>query len=112
LPSAQTNGAAQLEESKIKQVTISRIRFQVRLLFGQLFNLAGVPGLVRECSYSGSAAKAEITVKQGGLFTIISVNGLDIYFHRLTGSIDGVGSMSYCKPDQAHESTELPDLPE
>ncbi len=96
----------------IHQAILSRIRIYVRLFFGNLFNLAGVPGLVRDCNYSGSAGKAEITVKQGGLFTIISVNGLDIYFHRLTGSIDGVGSMSCCKPDQAHESTELPVLPE
>ncbi len=34
---------------------------------------------------------AAISVRTRDLFTIITVNGLDIYFHRLTGAIDGVG---------------------
>ncbi len=98
--------------NSILRIFLSRVRIYVRLFFGNLFNLAGIPGLVQECNYSGSSAKAEITVRHGGLFTIISVNGLDIYFHRLTGAIDGVGSMSCCKPDQAHESEQLPELSE
>jgi hypothetical protein len=38
-------------------------------------------------------------VTLGPLFTVVSVNGLDIYFDRLTGAIDGVGSspISDCK---------------
>src|SRR5258707_13000908 len=96
--------------SPIRQI-LSRTRIYLRLFLGGVFNLAGIPGLVRECTYGGSTAKAEITVRHGGLFTIISVNGLDIYFHRLTGSIDGVGSMSCCKPDSTHGSVELPEIP-
>jgi len=92
----------------IYRVILSRARICLRLFGGALFNLAGIPGLVQECHYKGAAAKAEITVSRGKLFTIISVNGLDIYFHRLTGSIDGVGTMSGCKRDQVHESTVLP----
>jgi hypothetical protein len=95
-----------------KLAILSKARLRLRLLLGYLFNLAGVPGLVRECTYSGSAAKAEITVRLSGMFTIISVNGLDIYFHRLTGSIDGLGTMSCCKLDQTHESMSLPELRE
>src|SRR5271157_6028102 len=95
--------------SPIRQI-LSRTRIYVRLFLGGLFNLAGIPGLVRECNYGGTTTKAEITVRHGGLFTIISVNGLDIYFHRLTGSIDGVGTMSCCKSDQADGSAPLPDL--
>jgi hypothetical protein len=99
-------------EKPIHRAILSRTRLYVRLFFGKLFNLAGIPGLVQECNYSGSTARAEITVRHGGLFTIISVNGLDIYFHRLTGSIDGVGAMSCCKLDQVHGSAPLPDLSE
>jgi hypothetical protein len=25
------------------------------------------------------------------LFTIVTVNGVDVYFHRLTGGMDGIG---------------------
>jgi hypothetical protein len=33
-----------------------------------------------------------IQVKAGTLFTCITVNGRDYYFHRLTGKFDGTGS--------------------
>jgi hypothetical protein len=32
-----------------------------------------------------------VRVHLGPLFSVVSVNGLDVYFHRLTGRIDGVG---------------------
>lgn len=88
-PALTRSQVKRLREGYTVRILVSRIRLWMRVLFGRMYNLAGIPGLVSDCSYSG--AKAEITVKQGDLFTIISVNGLDIYFHRLTGSIDGVG---------------------
>jgi len=38
----------------------------------------------------------------GPLFSVVSVNGLDVYFHRLTGKIDGVGfgPARDCKSDE------------
>jgi hypothetical protein len=67
------------------------------LAFGILYNSARVPGLVRECDYQSGVADATIKVRVHDLFTIIEVNGLEIYFHRLTGTIDGVGAMCGCK---------------
>ena len=69
-----------------------------------LYNLAGVPGLVRDCDYEAGVTDATVKVRVRDLFTIVTVNGLEIYFHRLTGSIDGVGVTSDYKPDQAPES--------
>lgn len=63
----------------------------VRLWAGRIFNWAGIPGLVRDCDYEASICKATISVRMGPLFTVVRVNGLDVYFHRLTGEIDGVG---------------------
>jgi hypothetical protein len=80
------------------------IRYKIRVGFGQLYNLAGIPGLMRECEYEAGITDARITVRVRDLFTIINVNGLDIYFHRLTGTIDGVGSMSGCTTASALES--------
>jgi hypothetical protein len=95
----------------ILAITLSRLRIWARLFFGEVFNLAGVPGLVRECRYGSTATTAEITVKHGRLFTVISVNGLDIYFHRLTGSIDGVGTTDSIS-ESVPQSTALPVLSE
>jgi hypothetical protein len=67
------------------------IRYRIRVLLGWLFNLAGFPGFIRECDYEAGITNATIKVRVGALFTIIDVNGLEIYFHRLTGKIDGVG---------------------
>ena len=58
---------------------------------GRVLNLAGLPGFMRECSYSANVCSGEIRVRKYALFTVITVNGLDIYFTRLTGAIDGIG---------------------
>ena len=71
--------------------TISWCRLRIRVLFGILFNLAGVPGLVRDCDYRAGVTDAYVKVRVRELFTIVEVNGLEIYFHRLTGIIDGIG---------------------
>lgn len=44
-----------------------------------------------ECDYRASVVQASVQVKVRELFTIVSVNGVDVYFHRLTGKIDGIG---------------------
>ena len=84
------------------------IRLYAKVMAGHLANLAGFPGFVRECSYSASICQAEIRVRKHDLFTIITVNGLDIYFSRLTGAIDGIGlsPMSCCTVGEAPQSVD------
>lgn len=89
----------------------SWVRLRTRLAFGVLFNLAGVPGLVRECVYEAKVTDAHISVRVRDIYTVIQVNGLDIYFHRLTGRIDGIGA-SGCKLAEAHELELLPVMSE
>ncbi len=71
----------------------------LKIILGQLLNAFRIPGLIAECDYEAGICKANIKVRYGPLFTIISVNGLDIYFRRLTGQIGGVGfnQISDCK---------------
>lgn len=64
---------------------------EIKLWFGKLLNLAGFPAIVRECDYHSPALNADVKVRKFGLYTIITVNGLDIYFTRFTGTMDGVG---------------------
>jgi len=82
---------------------LSLCRLRMLVAFGNLFNLAGIPGLVQECEYRANVTDAHIKVRVREIYTVIQVNGLEIFFHRLTGSIDGVGVMSDCKPGQAPE---------
>lgn len=91
---------------------VSLIRLRARVLAGKIFNLAGVPGIVRDCDYDATVYNARIKVRAGDLFTIITVDGLDIYFHRLTGSIDGVGASNAPSGSllgKVRESMPLPD---
>jgi hypothetical protein len=98
-----------LSTSKSKNSVYSWVRLRVRLALGMLFNLAGVPGLVRDCDYRAGVTDATVKVRVRDLFTIIEVNGLEIYFHRLTGSIDGIGSMCGCTLDSAPQSVVVPE---
>lgn len=66
---------------------------EVKLWVGKLLNVAGFPALVRECDYHSRALNAVVKVRKLGLYTLISVNGLDVYFNRFTGELDGVGSI-------------------
>ena len=67
------------------------LRYWLKFFLGSLLNLAGLPGFTRECDYASRIGSALIRVRVEPIYTIVSVNGLDIYFHRLSGAIDGVG---------------------
>jgi hypothetical protein len=64
---------------------------KIEYYFGMLVNSLGLPGFVQDVEYEAGIHKAGITVKRGGYFTVVSVNGLDVYFRRFSGKIDGVG---------------------
>lgn len=65
----------------------------LRLKFyaGKLLNLIGLPSPVQQSEYESRVLNAQVSVKKSELYTVVSVNGLDIYLGRLTGKIDGVG---------------------
>ena len=50
----------------------------MRVFVGKFLNVAGVPGLVHDCDYVAGITDAKVRVQVGELFTIITVNGLDI----------------------------------
>lgn len=85
----------------------------MKLYLGKLANVAGYPALVRECEYRSPALDAVVKVKKLELFTVVTVNGLDVYFHRLTGAIDGVGANqgACCTLREAPESARSGALP-
>jgi hypothetical protein len=88
------------------------IRLRGRVFFGTVFNLAGFPGFVRNCEYKATVADVQIRVRVGKMFTVITINGLDVYFHRLTGKIDGVGLTAGCTILQAPGAMSSPIRPD
>ena len=81
---------------------------EIKLWFGKLLNLAGFPAIVRECNYHSQALNTDVKVRKLGLYTIITVNGLDVYFTRFTGTMDGVGF----NPASGYTIVEYPGMPE
>src|SRR5262249_19874299 len=63
----------------------------LRLWAGRALNAIGVPGVVRPGTYEAAIAQASVRITVGPLFTVVTVNGVDVYLHRVTGAIDGVG---------------------
>jgi len=61
-----------------------------RKFWGKVANLAGFPIVVRETDYH-SALGVDVKVRTSPLYTIVTVNGVDVYFYRLSGQINGVG---------------------
>ena len=59
---------------------------------GGLVNSIGLPGLVRDGEYRGNMPRCHVQVRRSRAYTVISVNDVDVYFHRFTGRIDGCGA--------------------
>jgi hypothetical protein len=64
-------------------------RLSVLTLAGRILNLAGFPGWIRAGSHCSQFGTVQVRVT--ALYTIVTVNSMDVYFYRLTGGIDGVG---------------------
>lgn len=64
-----------------------------KMYVGIALNALGFPAIIRECEYGGELGN-KVRVRKSPLFTIITVNGVDVYFSRITGTIDGTGMMA------------------
>ena len=68
----------------------NRIRIRWLIACGWLANRTGWPLLIRPTEYS-SKLGVKVSVRRSELFTIVTVDGIEVFFRRLTGRIDGVG---------------------
>lgn len=60
--------------------------------WGGVANRAGYPGLVRAGRWRSEHLEVDVTVRTSRLFTVVTVNGVDVYFYRLSGGYDGIGA--------------------
>ena len=80
--SASTTGATRL------QIVVGRLQEAV----GGLLNRAGVPGVIRPTRVHDELTGMDIEVRVSAFFTVISIDGRDFYFRRVSGEFDGTGS--------------------
>lgn len=91
------------------RAVLRAIRLALRFAIGWLLNGLGFPGFVYDDAYVASSSDTNVSVHRGPFFTVVTVNGLDIYIHRLTGKIDGVGfnPVTYSRAASTPRSVEL-----
>jgi hypothetical protein len=70
-----------------------RIRLGMLRAIGAVLNCAGLPGFVREGLYQ-STGGVRVSVSVNELFTVVCVNGVEVFFYRVSGGIDGIGVRS------------------
>lgn len=92
------------------RVCFRRLVMRLRVLAGTLYNWAGIPGLVRDCDYEAGVTDAHVKVRVRELYTIVTVHGLDVYFNRLSGFIDGVGAAASSPSVSTQQSTPAREL--
>ena len=63
----------------------------MRGFLGRLLQRLAVPGFVRETEYHASIAEVSVQVRTGARSTVVTVNGVEVYFERASGAIEGVG---------------------
>lgn len=82
-PTASTGSATRLD--------VLRLRAQEAV--GGWLTRLGVPGAVQPWEYTDALTGQHVQVRTSALFTILTINGRDYYFSRLTGRFDGTGQM-------------------
>lgn len=82
----------QLRSARLQTIAAmwDRIRTRWLIACGVLANRVGWPLIVRPAEYS-STLGVKVSVRRSEMFTVVTVNGIQVFFRRLTGRIDGVG---------------------
>ncbi len=70
---------------------IEILQGRTRRLFGKILTSLRIPGAICDYHINDPVTHQTIDIRVGDLFTRITVDGRDYYFHRLTGKFDGTG---------------------
>jgi hypothetical protein len=69
-----------------------RITIRGTQIVGTMLRKLRAPGFIKDVEIQDETSGHSISVKSTALFTIVTVNGRDFFFHRLSGRFDGTGS--------------------
>ncbi len=64
---------------------------RLKRTLGNILNYFHIPGFVKPFKTVDKLTAIHIEVRLSGFFTVISINGRDYYFRRLSGKFDGSG---------------------
>ncbi len=57
----------------------------------RLLNRLGVPGAIAPMTFRDELTGCTLEVRLGTYYTVLTVDGRDYYFHRVSGRFDGTG---------------------
>ncbi len=63
-------------------------------MFGRILQWLRIPGFVRPFKYRDETGDMELGVRTSPRYTVVSINGKELFFRRETGTFDGSGAMS------------------
>jgi len=63
-------------------------------LLGRVLQVFKAPGFVRPMEYSGEYTDQSLKIRTSPRYTILTINGLELFFLRESGRFDGIGAMS------------------
>ena len=65
--------------------------YQVRPILAAILHRLRCPGFVKPLEIHDPITRDTFTVRCSSMYTVITLNGRDYYFDRLTGKFDGTG---------------------
>jgi len=71
-------------------------RGRLRGLLGRSANKLKMPAPLQDIDIVDDLTGQHVSIRKGTYFTVVSVNGRDYYFKRLTGKFDGTGYQTRC----------------
>jgi hypothetical protein len=87
-------GGSTIPVANASRITI--LRGRVREAFCRLLNRWGVPGAIKPMDFQDAVTKQHISVQYGLFFMVLTIDGRDYYFDRITGRFDGTGLSACC----------------
>jgi len=91
-PMFQGKGQLSKTGANLLQIYIERLK----QWFGYVLNFLHIPGFVKHIKVYDRLTNTNIEIRLDGFFTVVSINGKDFYFHRLSGEFDGSGITLAC----------------
>lgn len=81
----------ELQPSRAMESPQVSLRERLRRVLGSALSRAGVAGAIQNFETTDRVTGDYVRVVVGSTFTVVSVNGRDLYFDRMTGRFDGSG---------------------
>jgi hypothetical protein len=97
-----------MKKNSLYQRTIGWFILKARFAIGRTCNALRVPGFVRDCDLDSWIGKDHVAIRVTDGATVITVNGYDVFFDRVTGTMNAQGCRLNCTPASARQGRPAP----